>query len=82
MLSMQMTFGPQLKRTASLSVTRSLGTFSIILPVLIYEVRNDMFHLKLLIANKLKTQKSPTPQNAIISKRFNAVDKPRKKPPS
>ena len=46
---MQMTFGPQLKRTASLSVTRSLGTFSIILPVLIYEVRNDMFHLKLLI---------------------------------
>ena len=51
MLSMQMTFGPQLKRTASLSVTRSLGTFSIILPVLIYEVRKDMFHLKLLIEN-------------------------------
>ena len=46
------------------------------------KVRNDMFHLKLLIANKLKTQKYPTPQNAIISKRFNAVDKPRKKPPS
>ena len=48
---MQMTFGPQLKRTASLSVTRSLATFSIILPVLIYEVRNDMFHLTLLIEN-------------------------------
>ena len=44
---MQMTFGPQLKRTASLSVTRSLATFSIILPVLIYEVRNDMFHLNI-----------------------------------
>lgn len=61
-------------------VTRSLGTFSIILPVLIYEVRNDMIHLKLLIENNLKTQKYPTPKNALISKRFNAVDKSRKKP--
>ena len=67
---MQMTFSPQLKRTASLSVTRSLGTFSIILPVLIYEVRNDMFHLNRLIKNNLKTQKVSTPNNAITSKRF------------
>ena len=80
MLSMQMTFGPQLKRTASLSVTRSFGTFSIILPVLIYEVREDLFHFKLLIENSLKTQKYPTPKNAITSKRFKAVDKSRKKP--
>ena len=79
-LSMQMTFGPQLKRTASLSVTRSFGTFSIILPVLIYEVRKDLFHFKLLIENSLKTQKYPTPKNAITSKRFKAVDKSRKKP--
>ena len=47
---------------------------------LIYEVRNDMIHLKLLIENNLKTQKYPTPKNALISKRFNAVDKSRKKP--
>ena len=80
MLSMQMTFGPQLKRTASLSVTRSFGTFSIILPVLIYEVRKDLFHFKLLIENSLKTQKYPTLKNAITSKRFKAVDKSRKKP--
>ena len=81
-VSVQMTFGPQLKRTASLSVTRSLGTFSIILPVLIYEVRKDIFHLKLLIENSLKTQKYPPPKNAITSKRFNAVDKSRKKSPT
>ena len=79
---MQMTFGPQLKRTASLSVTRSLGTFSIILPVLIYEVRKNMFHLKLLIENSLKTQTYPPPKNAITSKRFNVVDKSRKKSPT
>ena len=79
---MQMTFGPQLKRTASLSVTRSLGTFSILVPVLIYEVRKDMFHLKLLIENSLKTQKYPPPKNAITSKRFNTVDKSRKKSPT
>ena len=67
---MQMTSGLQLKRTASLSVPRSLGTFWIILLVLIYEVRNDMFHLKLLIENNLKAQKYPMHKNAITSKRF------------